>query len=70
MPQGTVRWFNAEKGYGFITSDQNDDVFVHYTFIDHEGFKKLLEGQRVEFDLEPSDRGLQARQVRALSGMP
>ena len=55
---GTVKWFNAEKGYGFITPDDgSDDVFVHFSAIVAEGYKKLLEGQKVTFDTEPDPRG-------------
>lgn len=63
MEQGTVKWFNAEKGFGFITRENGDDVFVHFTAIQGEGYKTLEEGQRVTFDVESSDRGLQAANV-------
>ncbi len=61
---GTVKWFNAEKGYGFITPDDgSDDVFVHFSAIVAEGYKKLLEGQKVTYDTEPDPRG--AKGIRA-----
>ena len=63
MPTGTVKWFNAEKGYGFITSDEGSDVFVHYSAITGEGFKSLDEGQRVEFNVVEGNRGPQAENV-------
>ena len=61
---GTVKWFNAEKGFGFIEREGGDDVFVHFSAIKAEGYKSLDEGQRVEFDLEKGQRGLQATNVR------
>src|SRR6266516_2583427 len=64
MAQGTVKWFNAEKGYGFIAVDGGKDVFVHYSSIQSDGYRSLEEGQRVEFDIEQSDRGPQASAVR------
>jgi CspA family cold shock protein len=63
---GVVKWFNAAKGYGFISREGNEDVFVHYSAIQAEGFRKLEEGQRVEFSLEETDKGLQASDVVAL----
>ena len=63
MEQGTVKWFNAEKGFGFITRENGDDVFVHFTAIQGEGYKTLEEGQDVRFEVESSDRGLQAANV-------
>lgn len=63
---GTVKWFNAEKGYGFITREQGSDVFVHHTALDGEGFKKLDEGQKVEFTVVQGDKGLQAQDVTTL----
>lgn len=60
---GTVKWFNAEKGYGFITVENGDDVFAHFSAIQGEGFKTLNEGQQVEFDVVESDRGPQAANI-------
>ena len=62
MKQGTVKWFNTDKGYGFITTDDGD-VFVHFSAINKEGFKSLDEGQKVTLDVEDSDRGPQAANV-------
>ncbi|WP_172187696.1 cold-shock protein [Lentilactobacillus kribbianus] len=62
MKQGTVKWFNADKGYGFITTDDGD-VFVHFSAINKDGFKSLDEGQKVTLDVEDSDRGPQAANV-------
>ena len=61
--QGTVKWFNSEKGYGFITREDNSDIFVHFSSIAKDGFKSLDEGQKVEFVVTNSDRGLQAVEV-------
>jgi CspA family cold shock protein len=61
--QGTVKWFNAEKGYGFIAQEGGEDVFVHYSAIQAEGFKTLEEGQLVEFDIVEGARGKQAANV-------
>jgi cold shock protein len=61
--QGTVKWFNAGKGYGFISRDGGDDVFVHYSAIESAGYRSLDEGQRVEFSVEHGPKGLQARNV-------
>ncbi len=63
MEQGTVKWFNDEKGYGFISREAGDDVFVHFSAIQGDGFKTLEEGQSVTFDVETGDRGLQAANV-------
>lgn len=63
MEQGTVKWFNNDKGYGFISRESGDDVFVHFSAIQGEGFKSLDEGQKVSFDVEEGDRGLQAINV-------
>ena len=60
---GTVKWFNGSKGYGFISRESGDDVFVHYSAILVEGFKTLDEGQRVEFSVEQGPKGLQAARV-------
>jgi cold shock protein len=64
--QGTVKWFNAEKGFGFIESSEGGDVFVHFSAIQSEGFKSLEEGQRVSFDVVQGNRGPQAENVRAV----
>ncbi|MEO3785925.1 cold-shock protein [Actinocorallia sp. B10E7] len=66
MAQGTVKWFNADKGYGFIAVDGGRDVFVHHTAIQMDGYRTLEQGQRVEFEITQSDRGPQADLVRAL----
>ena len=64
MEQGTVKWFNAEKGFGFIEREGADDVFVHFSAIQGEGFKTLEEGQAVTFDIEEGQRGPQAANVQ------
>lgn len=65
--QGTVKWFNGEKGYGFIEVDgPGADVFVHHSRIDMDGYRTLAEGQRVEVDVVPGEKGPQAEQVRPL----
>ncbi|MBT2644221.1 MULTISPECIES: cold-shock protein [Bacillaceae] len=66
MEQGTVKWFNAEKGFGFIEREGGDDVFVHFSAIQSEGFKSLDEGQKVSFDVEQGARGPQAANVNKL----
>jgi CspA family cold shock protein len=63
MPQGKVKWFNPEKGYGFISRDDGDDVFVHHTGILGDGFRTLDEGQQVEFEVTQGKKGLQAINV-------
>jgi cold shock protein len=60
---GTVKWFNAAKGYGFIGRDGGEDVFVHYTAVQMEGYRKLVENQKVEFSVEEGPKGLQAANV-------
>ena len=67
MTTGTVKFFNAEKGFGFISREQGDDVFVHFSNIVGEGYKSLDEGQRVEFDVAQGQKGPQADAVRFLS---
>ncbi len=64
MATGKVKWFNAEKGYGFITDDNGGDVFVHFSAIVMDGFKELKEGEAVEFEVTESDRGPQAANVK------
>lgn len=67
MAQGTVKWFNGEKGFGFISQDGDDpDVFVHFSAIQAEGYRSLDENQRVEFDIAQGPKGLQAENVRVL----
>ena len=63
MEKGTIKWFNDEKGYGFISREAGDDVFVHFSAIQGDGFKTLEEGQSVTLDVETGDRGLQAANV-------
>ena len=66
MKQGTVKWFNAEKGFGFIEVEGENDVFVHFSAINGEGFKSLDEGQAVTYDLTEGARGMQASNVTKL----
>jgi cold shock protein len=66
MAQGTVKWFNADKGYGFIAVDGGRDVFVHFSAIHSDGYRTLEEGQRVEFEITQSDRGPQDEAVRTV----
>jgi cold shock protein len=66
MTTGTVKFFNAEKGFGFISREQGDDVFVHFSQIKGEGYKSLSEGQVVEFDVAPGRKGDEAQNVRPL----
>ena len=66
MAQGTVKWFNPEKGFGFIRQDDGDDVFVHHTAIIGEGYRSLDEGQRVSFDVTDGKKGPQASNVTKL----
>ena len=64
--KGTVKWFNTEKGYGFITTEEGNDVFAHFSQINREGFKTLDEGQEVEFDVVEAEKGLQAENINIL----
>lgn len=66
MEQGSVKWFNNSKGYGFIQKDDGGDVFVHYSAIGKDGFKSLNQGDRVEFEIEDSAKGPQAANVKLL----
>ncbi|CAD2073797.1 MAG TPA: cold shock domain-containing protein [Jeotgalicoccus sp.] len=66
MNKGTVKWFNAEKGFGFIEREDGDDVFVHFSGINGDGYKSLEEGQAVEFEITEGQRGEQATNVTAL----
>ena len=66
LAQGTVKWFSNEKGYGFITREGGDDVFVHHTAIQSEGYRSLTEGQKVEFEVVQGDKGLQASNVQPI----
>ncbi len=67
MAQGQVKWFNDAKGYGFITQEGGEDVFVHYSAIQAQGFKSLAEGDKVEFEVTRGPQGLQAANVRKVS---
>ena len=64
MATGTVKWFNEKKGFGFIKQEDGQDLFVHYSSIDMPGFKNLVEGDEVTFDIEETDRGYQAKNVK------
>ena len=66
MPEGTVKWFNEKKGFGFISMEDGDDVFVHYSEIEQEGFKNLVENQRVSFEIKEGPKGLQAIHVKVV----
>jgi CspA family cold shock protein len=68
--KGKVKWFNAEKGYGFIAREGDPDIFVHFSAIQQDGYKSLREGEEVEFELVESERGPQAQQVVRLSSRP
>ena len=63
MEEGTVKWFNASKGYGFIQRESGADVFVHFKYIKMEGYKALKQGDKVEFEVQETDKGLQATNV-------
>ena len=64
MAQGIVKWFNDRKGYGFISQEDGKDVFVHYSSIEAQGFKTLAEGDRVDFEIQETDRGPEAKNVK------
>ncbi len=66
MQQGTVKWFSAKKGYGFISDAEGNDIFVHFSAIDMDGFRELKENDMVEFDVVESDKGVQAANVRKI----
>ena len=66
MATGTVKWFNAEKGYGFIAREGEPDVFVHFSAIQGQGYRTLEEGQRVEFDVGPGRKGEEAQNVKVV----
>lgn len=63
MAEGTIKWFNSKKGFGFIEQETGDDVFVHFSAIEMSGFKTLSEGERVQFEVEENDKGLSAKKV-------
>ena len=67
MATGTVKWFNADKGFGFISQSGGDDVFVHFSAIQTSGYRTLDEGQKVEFDVQQGPKGLQAANVRPVN---
>ena len=67
MQQGTVKWFNAKKGYGFISDEQGNDVFVHFSALNMDGFKELKDGETVEFDVVEGEKGPQAANVVRLA---
>ena len=67
MQQGTVKWFNAKKGYGFISDEQGNDVFVHFSALTMDGFKELKDGEKVEFEVIDGDKGPQAANVSRLA---
>ena len=67
MPEGTVKWFNDTKGFGFLQSDDGQDVFVHQTEIQSDGFRSLNEGDRVEFEMSQGEKGPKALKVRVIS---
>lgn len=69
MPTGTVKWFSNVKGYGFVNVDGNDeeDIFVHFSAIEMDGYKKLTSGQRIEFEVDEGPKGLQAHKIRSIN---
>ncbi len=66
MPEGKVKWFNEKKGFGFISTDEGEDIFVHYSEIESDGFKTLTQDQRVTFEMKEGPKGLQAIHVKPL----
>ena len=70
MPKGSVKWFDPKKGFGFVINEKGQDVFVHYTSIDREGFRCLRNGQTVEYEQVDSDKGLQGKNVRIVETVP
>ena len=69
MATGTVKWFSNVKGYGFVNTDDNEeeDIFVHYSAIEMDGYKKLTSGQKIEFDIDEGPKGLQAQNIRSIN---
>ena len=69
MATGTVKWFSNVKGYGFVNTDENEneDIFVHYSAIEMDGYKKLTSGQKIEFDIDEGPKGLQAQNIRSVN---
>lgn len=69
MPTGTVKWFSNVKGYGFVNTDENveEDIFVHYSAIEMDGYKKLTSGQKIEFEIDEGPKGLQAQNIRSVN---
>ena len=69
MPTGTVKWFSNVKGYGFVNTDGNEeqDIVVHFSAVEMDGYKKLTSGQKIEFDIDEGPKGLQAQNIRSIS---
>jgi CspA family cold shock protein len=70
MPQGTVKWFDSKKGFGFVLNDDGKDVFVHFSSIEGEGFRSLKDGEKVEFEEVAGPKGLSATNVKRLAPRP
>ena len=66
MEEGTVKWFSTSKGYGFVTRESGEDIFIHYSGIEGDGFRSLREGDKVEFEVEETDKGPQAGKVKSI----